>query len=1035
MFFNIILLFIAFAVLYLGLGYTEPFVPANDTMAKHQQYIANSRAKFNSLANTINLGSPSIAIDPISASNVQEAVATLVARPSYKGHSLNSTVPYTTPEELPGTLAIAQKCEAAPKSCAAFDDADFAKNCGMSFDPTSVDSAGQTVGIGGLYVSPYDRTQQTSSAKNVEQTGSAPYDPYKVYQPTIGRAKQGMFSLTKDRCAIVKEKVDCDAKQTFGSPNCVQCYTSQSFSRVGPEADKLPVTLHLYGTGSVSASMTNGALLQNVTLSTSSPADIVFPPTSEGSAFSITVTQQTNPAVLMGYIEGKTASGIFKLDLLSLVKVDTVTNKKPRMTGTQTFNGFKCSTLMPGNGQKKMTLSCMMPFSFINPFNRDAMMCENGPLVTQAESATFLESDPCYGKANKPGNYKLECLQSRWIQLGGTAQGTGYPSDATKANVIQVEKGKPQDIDTIVNALSVKMAQAQSGNDANGKPLSIPDWNAVSMFATGTPITNPCDGPLNAAGPVSKECASYLYANKGIDSRVGPTYTQLSSLAASSKEGFENNTFNYPGTVIDPINDSGVKFAQGLGGTAAVKQRYDEINRIANDNSKTNMQRATELKQAYGITLGQPSSNKVTGPTQVFAVGPGYDYTKAQAGEVCAKYGATVATTAQLQDAYAHGADWCFSGWVADGGGKWPITTSVVGGCGGRTGIIEWTPDSQKAGVNCYGPKPGITDPSAGSILSFNAQMWDRPTDPTYLTIKSGYLESTGPQPACFSGLSIDDAQKGCNALGSQCVGFSYSKDGTGNGCYKGNHNAGIKSNPAAEGFAAQNDSASMGYVKIPVSNASSVITGRYIKIQYDRVECLNLAEIKVYGSKGGPNLITRNTSVTKSSGYQGDAFPGRNFVDGDTGQTYNFVHTSCGDVPWVQVDLGSMINIYKVVVFNRVDCCQSRVLGAKLQILNDQNDVIYISDPVRTTNRTYAWFPPSADIKVDLPEDMPPPPPRDRSQPPPGYSRGPCNPGYYDRTKGGDLHWWGCGAGCPGGKYWTTGVCNCACVPNAEDP
>ena len=391
---------------------------------------------------------------------------------------------------------------------------------------------------------------------------------------------------------------------------------------------------------------------------------------------------------------------------------------------------------------------------------------------------------------------------------------------------------------------------------------------------------------------------------------------------------------------------------------------------------------------------------------------------------MCARYGATVATTAQLQDAYAHGADWCFSGWVADGGGKWPITTSVVGGCGGRTGIIEWTPDSQKAGVNCYGPKPGITDPSAGSILSFNAQMWDRPTDPTYLTIPSGYLETTGPSPSCFSGLSLDDAQKGCNALGAQCVGFSYSKDGSGNGCYKGNHNAGINGNPAY-----------MGYVKIPVANPNAVITGRYIKVQYDRVECLNLAEIKVYRTKGGPNIITPNTPVTKSSGYQGDAFPGRNFVDGDTGQTYNFVHTSCGDVPWVQVDLGSMIDIYKVVVFNRVDCCQSRVLGAKLHILNDQNDVIYVSDPVRTTNRTYAWFPPSSAIQVDLPEDMPPPPPRDRSQPPPGYSRGPCNPGYYDRTRGGDLHWWGCGAGCPGGMYWTTGVCNCACIPNAEDP
>jgi hypothetical protein len=555
------------------------------------------------------------------------------------------------------------------------------------------------------------------------------------------------------------------------------------------------------------------------------------------------------------------------------------------------------------------------------------------------------------------------------VELGGTPQGTGYPSTKAKADAIQKDaNGGNLRIDAIVDTLAVKMAQALSGNNANGVPLSIPDWNAVSMYALGIPITNPCDGTNNATGPVSRACASYLYANKGVNSRLGPTYTQPPSQAASFKEKFEDvpNTFNYPGTVIDPIKESGSQFAQNLGGVAAVKQKYDEINRLANDNTKTNAERATAVKQAYDINLGQASSGKVIGPTQVFAVGPGYDYTKGQSQEVCAKYGATVATTAQLQDAYAHGADWCFSAWVADGGGKWPITLNPIPGCGSRTGIIEWTPDNQRAGVTCYGPKPGVTDPAAqnGTIKSFNQQMWDRPTEPTYLTIPSGYLETTGPQPSCFSGLSVDAAQKGCNALGSQCVGFSYSKDGAGNGCYKGNHNAGINGNPAY-----------MGYVKIPIANASTVTTGRYIKLQYNRVEYLNLAEIKVYSKKGGPNIITRNTPVTKPSGYQGDVFPAKNFVDGDTGQTYNFACTSGGDVPWIQVDLGSMIDIYKVVVYNRADCCQSRILGAVLQILNDENDMIYVSDNVSSVNRTYAWFPPSPRIQADLPEDMPPSP------------------------------------------------------------
>ena len=77
----------------------------------------------------------------------------------------------------------------------------------------------------------------------------------------------------------------------------------------------------------------------------------------------------------------------------------------------------------------------------------------------------------------------------------------------------------------------------------------------------------------------------------------------------------------------------------------------------------------------------------------------------------------------------------------------------------------------------------------------------EKPPGSTYATIPSGYMETTGPQPSCFNNLSPDDAKKQCDMLGDKCVGFSYSKDGTGSGCYKGNHNAGINSNPAYMGY------------------------------------------------------------------------------------------------------------------------------------------------------------------------------------------------------------------------------------------
>jgi hypothetical protein len=112
-------------------------------------------------------------------------------------------------------------------------------------------------------------------------------------------------------------------------------------------------------------------------------------------------------------------------------------------------------------------------------------------------------------------------------------------------------------------------------------------------------------------------------------------------------------------------------------------------------------------------------------------------------------------------------------------------------------------------------------------------------------------LETSGPQPACFNGLSPDQAKAACDRLGGQCAGFSYSKDGAGSGCYKGNHGGGLNTNGAH-----------MGYVKIPTAT-NEPVDGRYIRLQYDRQEALNLAQILVYSSEGGPNLITASTPVT----------------------------------------------------------------------------------------------------------------------------------------------------------------------------
>jgi hypothetical protein len=77
-------------------------------------------------------------------------------------------------------------------------------------------------------------------------------------------------------------------------------------------------------------------------------------------------------------------------------------------------------------------------------------------------------------------------------------------------------------------------------------------------------------------------------------------------------------------------------------------------------------------------------------------------------------------------------------------------------------------------------------------------------------------------------------------------------------------------------------------------------------------------------------------------------------------------VVTSGYDIPWLEVDLGAMTRIHKIVVWNRVDCCQSRILGMVLSVLNNEKEAVYLSNPIKTTNQTYTWFPPNGEVLVD---------------------------------------------------------------------
>ena len=144
-------------------------------------------------------------------------------------------------------------------------------------------------------------------------------------------------------------------------------------------------------------------------------------------------------------------------------------------------------------------------------------------------------------------------------------------------------------------------------------------------------------------------------------------------------------------------------------------------------------------------------------------------------------------------------------------------------------------------------------------------------------------------------------------------------------------------------------------------SSSGCVVSGRYIRIDFNRVECLNLAQIFVYSTKDGPNIVRPSTIVNVSSEFwRRDEYPAKNLVDGIGN---SFVHTSCHAIPWIEVDLGNTTTLDRIVVWNRKDNGQARILGARLTILSEDRAPVYISNTIDSTAKIYKWLPSSPQV------------------------------------------------------------------------
>jgi hypothetical protein len=150
------------------------------------------------------------------------------------------------------------------------------------------------------------------------------------------------------------------------------------------------------------------------------------------------------------------------------------------------------------------------------------------------------------------------------------------------------------------------------------------------------------------------------------------------------------------------------------------------------------------------------------------------------------------------------------------------------------------------------------------------------------------------------------------------------------------------------------------GEEEAPAGPSGPVLpSAQYVKVERPTgtypANIVNLGEIEVF-DKAGTN-IALNATVTGGPGPAHSAGPFARLTDGDaTGLiSGNFAHTTGDGVAFLQVDLGAVKEIAKVVITNRGNnesggCCGNRLGGAKLILLDAGNTAVKTTAVIDTT-------------------------------------------------------------------------------------
>ena len=529
-----------------------------------------------------------------------------------------------------GLFAITKKCESIQTmDCNAFNDPEFSLNCGICLDGLLAKNSKNQTHVGGLVLLAEDK-KNAKDTQDEMNTDSLKFMP--SYVATVGFCPAGKLVSTKEECIKLQRRLLCEKNQSFDLPGCSQCYSSGSYSIVDPVTSPGIIS----GRGTIAVVGSGILTIKEDGFDSSSPITLSNSPhkfeirVNEAGRIRFTVTPSPNGGILFmaGCLYGTTFSGEFTTDLRQLILTDEISGRKPRSNGQITLRETPVTKMSPAFGQTTMTLSAIIPFTFVAIESEEASLCRDAPYITSSASSQLLQSDPCYVRGSGPGNYSLECLQNIWATNGCTTNGNAYPQNASSMSLLMSNlDGSFRKINDIANFIYNKALITSTGIDENGQKQSLSNWSAASMFCTGVPITSPCEGPTKNSGPLSADCIVYLWQNAGANNPLGPTYTDYGSSLYSS--GTTPRYCQATGT-LSPVDENGaikldiVEWWQGKGGVNQVKKIMSDTFAAANAQSSTDDTRLPYIVQCYGsLTLAERPVAPPPPPPPVYTCPPG----------------------------------------------------------------------------------------------------------------------------------------------------------------------------------------------------------------------------------------------------------------------------------------------------------------------------------------------------------------------------------------------------------------------------